>query len=232
MMSKKLRRYGEHLLGCRPKLSICIPTFNRASYLINSLRAFEKAIGREYSSKVEICISDNTSTDNTQVIVEEFSRQAKFRVRYRVNKANLGAGRNFLAAVDLAQGDYCWLFGSDDEPLPGSIRTIIDALDHENVQILLGDRLNITRQGSLLDSDCWYNEPIIVNIDNLYTYITGLKSIGGLFSYISDIVFNRNLWLTQLLRDGSTVKLFKKSPYVHVLILLLIWMKIVLFLQT
>ena len=45
-------------------LSICIPTFNRANLLNNLLNSID--IANIDASIVEVCISDNNSTDNTK----------------------------------------------------------------------------------------------------------------------------------------------------------------------
>jgi glycosyltransferase involved in cell wall biosynthesis len=54
-------------------LSICIPTFNRAEYLKNTLNSIT---GQEkiYES-CEVIISDNNSTDNTRDIGEYFAEK-------------------------------------------------------------------------------------------------------------------------------------------------------------
>ncbi len=50
-------------------LSICIPTYNRASYLINCLQSIIKSnLNSNYD--IQVCISDNHSTDNTENIIK------------------------------------------------------------------------------------------------------------------------------------------------------------------
>ena len=51
------------------KLSICIPTFNRGDFL---KRLLVDILENERSHEVEIVISDNASTDNTDEVVEFF----------------------------------------------------------------------------------------------------------------------------------------------------------------
>lgn len=50
----------------KPLLSICIPTYNRAEYLAKSLDTLV-CLPEFNSSEVEVVISDNASTDNTQI---------------------------------------------------------------------------------------------------------------------------------------------------------------------
>ena len=52
------------------KISICIPTYNRAKHLANCLQSI--ALNKNRSKiDFEVCVSDNFSTDNTEDIVRE-----------------------------------------------------------------------------------------------------------------------------------------------------------------
>jgi hypothetical protein len=42
-------------------------------------------------------------------------------IRYHRNESNLGIPRNFLAVVDMAQGEFAWLLGDDDLLVPNAI---------------------------------------------------------------------------------------------------------------
>ncbi len=64
---------NEHIF---PLVTIGIPTFNRAdSYLKYSLKS---AVSQTYSN-IEIIVSDNASTDNTETFVKSFNDP---RIRY------------------------------------------------------------------------------------------------------------------------------------------------------
>ena len=53
-----------------PLLSICIPTYNRAAILQETSRLLIRAIKESgHLSEVEICISDNASTDRTPDVI-------------------------------------------------------------------------------------------------------------------------------------------------------------------
>lgn len=93
----------------KPKLSVCIPTYNRAKYLDDTIAS----IINQATEEIEIVISDNASSDNTAEIVAEYKATFPSITYYR-HSENVGADRNYLKVVELAEGDYCWLFGSDD----------------------------------------------------------------------------------------------------------------------
>ena len=56
-------------MDSQPLVSICIPTYNRSEYLRLSLERYIRE-PEFLSGCVEIVISDNTSTDDTGVMVQ------------------------------------------------------------------------------------------------------------------------------------------------------------------
>ena len=83
----------------KPILSICIPTYNRASCLDKCLEAI---VAQEEVNRIEVVVSDNCSSDNTPNIVEKYSRQYPNIVYYR-NTKNL-IDENFPLALQRATG--------------------------------------------------------------------------------------------------------------------------------
>ena len=72
-------------------LSICIPTFNRDKYLNKLLKSLE-LIERQNLKYVQICISNNSSNDNTAYVFNTYSN--KFNIKYRNQQKNIGAAAN------------------------------------------------------------------------------------------------------------------------------------------
>ena len=99
-------------------ISICIPTYNRARHLANCLHSIANC-GAQAGVDFEVCVSDNGSSDDTAEVVR--NAQHTLPIRYRRNETNQGIPRNFLAVVDMAQGEFAWLLGDDDLLLPGAI---------------------------------------------------------------------------------------------------------------
>lgn len=87
----------------KPLLSICIPTYNRAIYLEKTIESIISQ--KEFNSKdVEIVISDNCSTDETQILCEKYSRQFDNFHYYR-NETNI-RDKNFPTVLGKANGIY------------------------------------------------------------------------------------------------------------------------------
>lgn len=79
---------------CRPLLSICIPTYNRAQLLKETLESVLVQVDRTNIDKVEIIIADNASTDETDAVMAEIKKNAKPAIKYLKNEKNVGLDGN------------------------------------------------------------------------------------------------------------------------------------------
>lgn len=113
------------------RLSICIPTYNRAAHLADCLNSILLCNSQsEYD--FEICISDNHSDDDTEEVVRR--AQTALKIEYCKNPRNLGIPKNFLNVVSMANGDFIWLIGDDDLLMPNAIAELCRLIDnHPNV---------------------------------------------------------------------------------------------------
>jgi len=92
-----------------PLVSICLPTFNRASDLTVCLANLTNL---DYKN-TEIVISDNHSTDKTPIICKQYIKKDK-RIRYYRQKSNIGVAKNSLFVLKKAKGKY-FFWASDDD---------------------------------------------------------------------------------------------------------------------
>lgn len=104
------------------KVSVCIPTYNRARYI----GATVKSVLDSAYPNLEIIISDNASTDNTQEVLEAFDDD---RIYYYRNLKNVGPVKNWNLAMQKASGDYVGLLYSDDLYGPFWINLAVHVLD-------------------------------------------------------------------------------------------------------
>jgi len=105
----------------QPLVSVGIPTYNRASTLVKSI---ESVLQQTYRN-IEVIISDNASTDETQSICEKFCNLDQ-RIIYIRQEANLGAANNFNAVLKAAKGEYFMWLGDDDWISPNYIYECMD----------------------------------------------------------------------------------------------------------
>ena len=112
-------------------LSICIPTFNRLDCLENCLKSIKLA-NENYKFNFEVCIKDNNPNGNALEIVEKYKNL--FKIKYNVNKTNIGIGKNIFSSVDNAEGEFSWIIGNDDMILPYTFK-ILDKLFLKNKDV-------------------------------------------------------------------------------------------------
>jgi glycosyltransferase involved in cell wall biosynthesis len=93
-----------------PLFSVCIPQFNRSSFLLQSLNRLQEQTGADF----EVCISDGGSTDGRAQEIVGFLRNSGISYQYEVQKKPAPYDQNLRAAIGLASGRYCFLLGNDD----------------------------------------------------------------------------------------------------------------------
>ncbi len=196
------------------KLSICIPTYNRTKYLPELL----DSIIKQANDEIEIVISDNASKDNTKEIVENYKRRFK-NIVYFCWERNMGADRNFLKVVEIANGEYCWLMGSDDRIEDGGVDSVLKFIEINRE--ITGLSLNVNAydiefnnlinkrpiSGKEIEKDLVLNnlEDIVVKF---FDY----------FGYLSGQVINRKLW-NEVVENKKEVLENYFNAYVHVFII-------------
>jgi len=96
-----------------PRLSIIIPTYNRAHCIGRALDSIRQQVGGDF----EVVLGDDASTDGTLDAVQRIFCDAKV-AKLAVN-SGAAAARN--AAMQLATGEFLAFLDSDDEWLDGKI---------------------------------------------------------------------------------------------------------------
>jgi glycosyltransferase involved in cell wall biosynthesis len=108
-----------------PKISVCIPTYNRAhflSYAVNSV------LSQTYTD-FEIIICDDGSTDDTPQLVNQWNDE---RIRYVRHLVNGGRSKNMRSGFEAATGTYFIKFDDDDALTPEFLEKTAAVLDTNN----------------------------------------------------------------------------------------------------
>jgi len=111
----------------QPLVTIGIPTYNRATML---RRSIESALGQDYSM-IEVIISNNASTDDTQDICQEYSKKDG-RVKYVTQSSNRGPVANFAEVLKRASGEYFMWLGDDDWIDASYVSHCVSLLDEDS----------------------------------------------------------------------------------------------------
>ncbi len=191
------------------KLSICIPTLNRGNYIGITL----ESITCQMEETIEIVIVDGGSTDNTQQVVNSY--QCSFQnIRYIRNEAsgkqpsNEGFDRDCNSAVELADGEYCWLMTDDDILMPGAIRKILSETE-KGYQLIVA---SIEVRDKTLTELLLPRRPDILH-DRIYKPHEwnhfAVKIVFHL-TFVGAVIINRKLWLSR-----SREKYFG-SGFIHI----------------
>ena len=136
-----------------PLLSICIPTFNRGEILEQTIRSYLN--NKEFDDTVEIIISDNASTDNTQEICKSFIQENK-NIKYYRNKENIRE-RNFICVLNYATGEYLKLTNdwicADEKSLRYIKATIRENIKQRKPIFFTNDYIYTKKKNSIIECE-------------------------------------------------------------------------------
>ncbi len=107
-----------------PRITVAIPTWNRHALLAQTLASLQSQCAELVPGSVEVLVSDNASTDDTQAVVERV-QAVGLAVRYLRNGENIGADRNFAQCFNEARGEYILMLGDDDILLDGVLAMLL-----------------------------------------------------------------------------------------------------------
>jgi glycosyltransferase involved in cell wall biosynthesis len=167
-----------------PLVSIGIPTYNRANgYLPEAL---ESALGQTYPN-LEIVVSDNGSTDNTESVVRSY---ADPRIRYYRQQQPVIPNDNFNFCLLQANGAYFLLLHDDDKIDSDFVDVCMRAAGHET-------KVGVIRTGTRIINTTGI---IISEGRNLVAGLTTADFILGWFAWKSQIYLCSTLYNTEGLR--------------------------------
>src|SRR3989339_369720 len=109
------------------KLTIAIPTYNRADLLRKALDSILTQT-KEFNN-VDIFVSDNASEDNTHQIIRPRLQESNL-IKYSRNTTNLGIDGNVVKCVENSFGDYIFFLSDDDIVLPGTLKHIMKLIEN------------------------------------------------------------------------------------------------------
>lgn len=112
-----------------PLLSICIPTWNRKKELGRLLKNISgEAKGVE--GQVEVCVSNNGSTDGTKEYLESAKNAFGFPISVFNSEKNVGFDANILRAMRMGKGKWIWTMGDDDLVNAGQLKALLSSLEN------------------------------------------------------------------------------------------------------
>lgn len=147
-------------LNHEPKVSICIPTYNGAKYIRETL---DCAISQTYTN-IEIVICDDGSTDNTVSICEEY-KNLDSRIRLYENEENLGLVENWINVIEKSTSKWIKFLFQDDLIEKDCVEKMINAATSYNVDFVICNR------------EYFFSKKTPQKIQNFYTNIVKTEDV-------------------------------------------------------
>jgi glycosyltransferase involved in cell wall biosynthesis len=172
----------------KPLVTVGIPTYNRADGYLRY--AIESVLNQSYDN-IEIIISDNHSTDNTEELVRGYRDP---RIRYVKQSKNIGPFMNMNYCLEKAQGTYFLMLHDDDSIDPEFISVCMKKVGyrHDAGIIITGSRIidangKITIEKANHCEDLneyefivsWYEKKVHLFFCSILFNTEKLKKIGG-----------------------------------------------------
>lgn len=132
-----------------PLVTIGIPVFNEACFIAETL---DSILAQDYKN-LEIIVTDNHSTDETESICKRYSLKHK-HIHYHRFQKNLGPTENFKHVLNLANGEYfMWAAGHDLWTSNYISSCLALLITHPNALIASGTSRWINENGKTLDRE-------------------------------------------------------------------------------
>lgn len=114
-----------------PKISVCIPTYNRAHFLPFAI----ESVFAQTISDWELIICDDGSQDETPELMKRYTDP---RVRYIRHPRNVGKSNNMRSGYEAAVGTYFIKFDDDDRLTPEFLEKTSEILDQNSAIDFVG----------------------------------------------------------------------------------------------
>jgi glycosyltransferase involved in cell wall biosynthesis len=109
----------------QPRITVMIPTFNCANYLVETLNSIIcQDLGPEIM-QIEV-VDDCSALDDPREVVKTLGDE---RVGFFCQRHNVGATKNFNTCVERANGDWIHILHGDDYAKPGFYKKMLNTID-------------------------------------------------------------------------------------------------------
>jgi abequosyltransferase len=187
--------------GTPVRLSICIPTYNFGQFIGETLESVLSQAGEG----VEVVVLDGGSTDDTTEVVRPFEERFP-QLTYHRRAERGGIDRDLARTVDLAKGEYVWLFCSDDVMKPGAIERVLENIASGYDVYVCGFTI------CSLDMQPFFDAPIMKDASRVEfdlgdpvgrrTYFDQAQTTPAVFSFAGSLIFRKSLWDSMALDEA------------------------------
>lgn len=204
-----------------PEVTIGMPVYNGSRFISEALDSLLAQTYRDF----QLIISDNASTDNTELICKKYS-ESDSRISYVRQDKNIGMVSNFQFVLDKCNTKYFMWAAYDDLWSPNWIAELLQEVKVQQC-VAIGLYKNIDKYGNLIDG---IDRPL--DYSNGWNVLRRLKFIWYIYPlplyglYRSDMI--KRDWRDVLGKHNGTLYLYRKYGDNYLLYIILKQYKIVL----
>ncbi|MEL6666404.1 MAG: ATP-grasp fold amidoligase family protein [Pseudomonadota bacterium] len=191
----------------RSKVSVIIPTCNRASLLRESI----DAVLADLQPGDELLVVDDGSSDDTVDVLKSYGSALRF-----VSTPNQGKSAALNLGLELTDNPLVWIVDDDDLILPGARQTLVSLIEDDGVDIAYGrydrfvDRPGEARKmlGTGYWADCEPDDVLLSTLQDLFIHQPGMMVKRSLYQKVGpfDEALTRSVdyeMEVRLLQQGS-----------------------------
>jgi glycosyltransferase involved in cell wall biosynthesis len=108
-----------------PKITVCIPTFNRVGILPYAIDSVLSQSEQDF----ELIVCDDGSSDRTSELMSQYTDH---RIKYIRHHQNIGKSNNMRSGFDAASGEYFMKFDDDDRLTPDFLKSTAAILTQDS----------------------------------------------------------------------------------------------------
>jgi len=172
-----------------PKVSVCVITYNHEKYIRQCLQSI---VDQETNFGFEVIVGEDSSTDGTRAIVQEFTNKYPSVMKPIFHEVNVGGMQNYYDVHKTARGEYIAHIDGDDYALPGKLQIQADTLDKNQHLNIIWHRMEFSNEKGIHKPHPCASAPFInnnISREDLFLY--------GPFGQHSSTMYRRNNMVVQ-----------------------------------
>ena len=147
-----------------PKVSVCVVTYNQEKYIHQCLQSI---VDQQTSFDFEVIVSDDCSTDGTDLIIKDFFKKYPNLIRPIFHEKNIGPYENYIFVHGLATGEYIAHIDGDDFAFPSKLEVQTKFLDENKMHVVVWHRMETFNDKGTLRSIGFQRLEEVVDVMNI-----------------------------------------------------------------
>lgn len=184
-----------------PLVSVCIYNFNYGRFLTQCL----ESVAAQTYDNIEICFSDNASTDDSWQIAQDFALRFPGRMSLVRNRENFGPSANLANCRRNSQGKYLLLLCSDDAIKPDYVERCVTLLEkHPAAAFAIVHREIMDETGDVVSDPPFYDQTCLIEGEEQ----AAVYMMAAVTPSISQVFYNHEKMMSYSLPHNFSVRWF------------------------